>query len=101
MTIRADEELIRLVKLEAEAAGRSMNDLVVHVLRIMFDPSQATTKDERIVARLRAAGLLHEFGPDRSRPRRPAPEELAEARKAFEAAPGPTLSEIVSMDRGE
>jgi hypothetical protein len=76
----------------------SMNEFVVHVLEITIDPDRATSDDERLVARLRAAGLLEEPDPDEPLPVRPDPELLAEARR--KAAQGRSLSDIIIEERG-
>ncbi len=73
---RIDDELHRRLKERAAAEGRSMNSLVVELLRaaVAGDDPRA-----RVGARLRAAGLLVQ-------PRRP--EEV------------PSLDEVVAATRG-
>ncbi len=97
ITLRASADFVVRVKQAAAAAGKSMNEYVTHLIEIAIDPSHATTEDERLVARLRAAGLLSEnWGPPVERP---DPELVAKAREA--AGQGTPLSELVSRDRGE
>ncbi len=95
ITIRADDELIRRVKLAAAGSGRSMNDYVTSVLDAATDPDLAGSEAERVRERLRAAGFL--VIPVRMAGRRPSAAEIAEAGAV--AASGRPLSEFVSDDR--
>jgi hypothetical protein len=97
ITIRTTSDLVRRVKQAAAAEGKSMNEYVEHLIEIAVDPARATSEDERLVARLRAAGLLSEdWGPPVERP---DPGLVAQAREA--AGRGTPLSELVSRDRGD
>ena len=76
-----------------------MNEYVTHLIEIAVDPSHATSEDERVVARLRAAGIYSEPS-DWGAPVEPPDAELvAQAREAM--GRGTPLSELVSRDRGE
>ena len=97
ITVRAPADLIIRVKQEAAAEGKSMNEFVVHVLEITIDPGRATTDDERLMARLRAAGLLEEPDPDAPVPVRPDPELVAAARR--KAAQGTPSHVLIRQDR--
>jgi hypothetical protein len=125
ITIRTNPDLVLRVKEAAAADGKSMNEYVEHLIEVAVDPSRATTEDERLVARLRAAGLYEppEVAVDPSRAttederlvarlraaglyeppgepvERPDPALLAEARKR--ARRGRPASEYVSLDRDE
>jgi hypothetical protein len=95
LTIRLPADLVLRVKEVAASEGRSTNAYVTHLIEIAVDPSHATTEDERLVARLRAAGLLSEnWGPPVERP---DPKVVAAARKR--ARRGRPAHEYVSMDR--
>ena len=96
ITIRTTPDLVLRVKAQAAAEGKSMNEFVEHVLEITVDPERATTEDERLVARLRAAGLYEEPGLPVERP---DPKHVAKAREAMRG--GTPLSEVVSRDRDE
>ena len=99
ITVRTTPDLVLRVKRAAAADGKSMNEFIEHVLEITVDPSRATSEDERLVARLRAAGIYSEpseWGPPVERP---DPERVARAREA--AGKGTPLSELVSRDRGD
>lgn len=99
ITIRTSPDLVLRVKEAAKAEGKSMNEYVEHLIEIAVDPSRATTEDERLVARLRAAGLYIEpeaWGPPVEPP---DPELFERAREAM--GRGTPLSELVSRDRGE
>ena len=75
-----------------------MNEYVEHLIEVAVDPSHATTEDERLVARLRAAGIYSE--PSEWAPVEPPdPALVAKAREAM--GRGTPLSELVSQDRGE
>jgi hypothetical protein len=97
ITIRTSADLVLRVKAVAAAEGKSMNEYIEHLIEVAIDPSRATTEDERLVARLRAAGVLEEgwSGPVE----RPDPKLVAKAREAMRG--GKPLSEYVSMDRDE
>lgn len=97
ITVRAPADLIVRLKREAASGGRSMNEFVVHVLEITLDPARATSADERLMARLRAAGLLDDPDPDEPPPVRPDPEVLATARR--NAARGRSLSDLIIDER--
>jgi hypothetical protein len=97
ITVRAPADLIIRVKQEAAAEGKSMNEFVVHVLEITIDPERATTDDERLMARLRAAGLLQEPDPDAPLPVRPDPELVAAARRR--AGQGTPSEVLIRQDR--
>lgn len=99
ITVRAPADLVLRVQAAAAAVGKSTNEFVTHVLEITIDPSRATTEDERLVARLRAAGIYSE--PDAWGPpvERPDPALVAKAREAM--GRGTPLSDLVSQDRGE
>jgi hypothetical protein len=99
ITIRASADFVLRLKRAAASEGKSMNEFVTHVLEITIDPGRATTEDERLVARLRAAGIYSEPEAWGGPVERPDPKLLAEARKA--AGRGKPLSEYVSMDRDE
>lgn len=97
ITIRASADFVVRVKQAAAAEGKSMNEYVTHLIEVAVDPSRATTEDERLVARLRAAGLLSEnWGPPVERP---DPNLVAAAKKR--ARRGRSAHEYVSMDRDE
>jgi|SRR5690349_19744906 len=96
ITIRTNPDLVLRVKEAAAADGKSMNEYVEHLIEVAVDPSRATTEDERLVARLRAAGLYEAPGEPVERP---DPALLAEARKR--ARRGRPASEYVSLDRDE
>lgn len=99
ITIRASADFVFRVKQAAAAEGKSMNEYVTHLIHVAIDPSHATTEDERVVARLRAAGIYSEpsdWGPPVEPP---DPELVARAREA--AGRGTPLSELVSRDRGD
>lgn len=99
ITIRTTPDLVLRVKQAAAAEGKSMNEYVEHLIEIAIDPSHATSEDERVVARLRAAGIYSEpaeWGPPVERP---DPVLVAQAREA--AGRGTPLSELVSRDRGD
>lgn len=74
-----------------------MNEFVVHVLEVTIDPARATSADERLMARLRAAGILEEPDPDAPPPVRPDPELLAAARR--KAAQGTPSHVLIRQDR--
>jgi hypothetical protein len=98
MTIRTSADLVLRVKAAAAAEGKSMNEFVEHLIEVAVDPSHATTEDERLVARLRAAGIYSE--PSEWTPVEPPdPKLLAEAREAFRG--GRPASEYVRIDRDE
>jgi hypothetical protein len=98
ITIRTSADLVFRVKAAAAAEGKSMNEYVEHLIEVAVDPEHATTEDERLVARLRAAGIYSE--PREWTPvERPDPKVLADARKR--ARRGRPASEYVSMDRDE
>ena len=97
MTIRTSADLVLRVKAAAKSAGKSMNEYVEHLIEIAVDPAHATSEDERVVARLRAAGLLSEdWGPPVEPP---DPKLLAAARKR--ARRGRPAHEYLSIDRDE
>lgn len=96
LTIRLPEELALDVKAEAAAAGRSVNQWVVTVLRAATDPEMAGTDVERTRARLARAGILHFPSPRKGRP--PDPALVRKAAKA--AARGKSLSDYVIEGRG-
>ena len=99
ITIRTRADLVMRVKEAAKAEGKSMNEYVEHLIEVAIDPAHATTEDERLVARLRAAGIYSEpeqWGPPVEPP---DPELVARAREAM--GRGTPLSELVSQDRGE
>ncbi len=85
------------VKEAAAGKGTSMNEYVTHLIEVALDPERATSEDERLVARLRAAGIYEE--PWGEPVERPDPELLERARQA--AGRGTPLSELVSRGRGE
>ena len=96
ITIRTSADLVLRLKATAKAAGKSMNEYVEHLIEVAIDPSRATSEDERLVARLRAAGLYEEPG---APVERPDPKLVARAREAMRR--GKPLSEYVSMDRDD
>jgi HicB-like protein involved in pilus formation len=96
ITIRTKPDLVMRLKQVAKANGTSMNEYVEHLIEVALDPARATTEDERLVARLRAAGIYEEPGVPVERP---DPALVARAREAFRG--GRPLSEYVSMDRDE
>lgn len=95
ITNRADDELIRRVKLAAEGSGRSMNEYVTSVLDAATDPDPGGSEAERVRERLRVAGFP--VTPMRLTGRRPSPAAIARAGAA--AASGRPLSEFVNDDR--
>jgi hypothetical protein len=97
ITIRTSPDLVLRVKEVARAEGKSMNEYVEHLIEIAIDPGRATSEDERLVARLRAAGIYEE--PWGEPVERPDPELVAKAREAM--GRGTPLSDLVSQDRGE
>ncbi|HVT76823.1 MAG TPA: toxin-antitoxin system HicB family antitoxin, partial [Acidimicrobiales bacterium] len=57
ITIRASADLVMRLKEAAAGKGTSMNEYVTHLIEVALDPERATSEDERLVARLRAAGI--------------------------------------------
>ena len=100
ITIRTSSDLVLRVKEAAKADGKSMNEYVEHLIEIAVDPSRATSEDERLVARLRAAGIYSEPSEwARVEPVEPPSSQLlAEAHEAFGGRPA---SEYVAIDRDE
>lgn len=97
ITIRTTPDLVLRVKAAAAAEGKSMNEFVSHLIEVAVDPSRATSEDERLVARLRAAGLLSEnWGPPIAGP---DPELLARAQAKLRGAR--PAHEYVTIDRDE
>jgi hypothetical protein len=97
ITIRTTPDLVMRVKEAAAVEGKSMNEYVEHLIEIAVDPSRATSEDERLVARLRMAGLLG--SPETGSVERPSRAALKQARAAIGS--GVELSKYVSADRGE
>jgi len=96
LTIRLPDELAAGVRDRAADEGKSVNRFVLDAMRALVDPDLEESDVERIRARLRRAGLLHE--PERRRIPRADPEALDQARRA--AGRGKPLSEYVIEGRG-
>ncbi|MEY2472558.1 MAG: antitoxin FitA [Actinomycetota bacterium] len=99
ITIRTHPDLVLRVKEAAAAEGKSMNEYVEHLIEIAVDPTHATSEDERLVARLRAAGLYSEPEEWGAPVEPPDPALVEKARAAM--GRGTPLSDLVSQDRGE
>ena len=97
ITIRSSEELIERVKAAARGDGRSMNEWVIFVLEAATNPAPINDKTDRLLERLRQAGVLH--GPTR-RPG-PRPSSAAVAKASTYNSGGTLLSDLVTEDRGE
>lgn len=99
LTIRVPDDLAEDLKAAAAHDGESMNAFAVKGLTALVDPDAAGEGMERLRARLRRAGLLDEWRPDRPIVR-PPEDEVARAREA--AGRGShLLSDLVSEGRGD
>jgi len=98
LTLRMPDQLADDLKAAAGREERSVNALAVEVLTAAVDPEAAGDEFERHRERLRRAGLLLEWEPDRT-VAPPSEEEIARARAAMGG--GPMLSDLVSEGRGD
>ena len=94
MTLRANEELLRRVKVAASNQGRSMNEYVTAVLDAATNPDLGGDEASRVRERLAVAGLLTVSA---GRTARPAADEVASARAA--AGRGTPLSDLIGHGR--
>jgi plasmid stability protein len=97
LTVRLDDELVRQVKAEAEARGRSVNSWVVALLEAAVNPDLEDSESARTRARLERAGLLAK---PRGRPRTAPPDRSRVERARKAAGRGTPLSRLVSDGRG-
>jgi hypothetical protein len=99
LTLRVPDQLAEDLKATAVHEGESVNAFAVKGLTALVDPDAAGEEMERLRERLRRAGLLDEWRPDRPIVR-PSEEEVARARAA--AGRGRhLLSDLVSEGRGD
>ncbi len=97
LTLRVPDELAEDLKAAAAQHGESVNALAVKGLTALVDPDAAGEGIERLRERLRRAGLLAEWKPERPIVR-PPEDEVARARAA--AGRGKhLLSDLVSAGR--
>lgn len=98
LTLRVPDQLADDLKAAAGREERSVNALAVEVLTAAVDPDAAGDEFERHRERLRRAGLLLEWEPDRTGAP-PSEEETARSRAAM--GRGRMLSDLVSEGRGD